>query len=141
MLDDTADPLPNDPFVYRVIVPKDWATAQETGQIPSVPVDQVDGYFHLSPHDQVLTTARLYFRPDMSPAVLEFDVDALAPGLVWEAVEQRGGRLFPHLYADRLPLSAVTAWIELIVTEDGGYRFGQRKAIGVASARGHQNSP
>ena len=119
-----------DPFVYRVIVPSDWRTAKETGHIPSVEVDQLDGYFHLSPHDQILVTAGLYFSPDQAPAVIEFEAEALGTGLVWEAVPERGGRLFPHLYAEALPLSAARALIELSVMPDGNYTWGLRTALG-----------
>lgn len=119
-----------DLFVYRVIVPSDWRNAQETGHIPAVEVDQLDGYFHLSPGDQILATAGLYFSPDQAPAVLEFEAEALGPGLVWEPVAERAGRLFPHLYAETLLLSAARALIELIALPDGSFIFGPRTALG-----------
>ena len=131
MLDNSTDSqLAHDPFVYRIITPDDWDSAQRLGHIPPVEVDRKDGYFHLSPHDQILTTAALYFDADTQPAALEFDAELLGPGLVWESVPERGGRHFPHLYAENLPLSAVTAIIELISLENGGYRFGERTAVG-----------
>ena len=77
MLDESSDSnWGTDPFVYRVITPEDWKAAQASGHIPSVAVDRQDGYFHLSPHGQILTTASLYFRPDEAPGVLEFDAEA-----------------------------------------------------------------
>ena len=100
MLDNSTDSqLAHDPFVYRIITPDDWDSAQRLGHIPPVEVDRKDGYFHLSPHDQILTTAALYFDADTQPAALEFDAQVLGPGLVWESVPERGGRHFPHLYA------------------------------------------
>ena len=122
-----------EPFVYRVIVPTDWRKAKETGEIPAVEVDQVDGYFHLSPHDQILVTASLYFSPEQAPAVIEFEADALGPGLIWEPVPERNGRSFPHLYADSLPLSAATALIVLKAMPDGSYTFGARTALATAT--------
>ena len=128
----------NDPYVYRVITPSDWATTQQVGYVPAVQVDRNDGYFHLSPHDQILKTAKLYFPPELLPAVLEFDATALGADLVWEVVPERGGRSFPHLYADTLPLSAVTAYVELTMGEDGEYRFGSRTAIGMTDRSNHR---
>ncbi len=131
MLDDTLDQIDaTDPFVYRIIVPSDWVDAQGRGHVPSVDVDRNDGYFHLSPHDQIIETARLYFPPDSAPAVLEFDARALGPELVWEPVPERDGRHFPHLYTEQLPLSAATALIELIPLDEGGFRFGVRTSLG-----------
>ncbi|MEE2786048.1 MAG: DUF952 domain-containing protein [Myxococcota bacterium] len=123
----------HDPFVYRIVVPEDWRNAKKTGHIPAVEVDRIDGYFHLSPHDQILVTARMYFSPEQTPAVIEFEADALGPTLMWEPVPQRGGRQFPHLYAEVLPLSAATALIELIALSDGGYQFGSRTALSPAT--------
>ena len=130
MLDEPLDsPVAKDPFVYRVITPDDWAEAQRIGHVPSVEVDRVDGYFHLSPHDQILTTAAMYFPPELRPSVLEFEAHALGPALVWETVDERGGRLFPHLYSATLSLAAATALIELEPIEGGGYRFAHRTAL------------
>lgn len=131
----TASDKQTDPFVYRVIVPSDWRKAKETGQIPAVEVDQRDGYFHLSPRDQILVTAGLYFSPDQAPAVIELEAEALGAGLVWEPVPERAGRMFPHLYAETLPLSAARALIELKVMPDGGYAFGPRTALGNAAVQ------
>jgi|GEM_PF-822706 len=121
--------MATDPFVYRVITPADWQTAQGTGHVPSVEVDRMDGYFHLSPHDQILVTAGLYFDPTTAPAVLEFDAARLGPALVWETVPEREDRCFPHLYAETLPVSAATAIIQLVAQAGGGYRFGERTAL------------
>ena len=121
---------PSDLFVYRVVVPSDWHQAKESGQIPAVEVDRLDGYFHLSPRDQILVTAGLYFSPDQAPAVIEFEAAALGADLVWEPVPERDGRLFPHLYAETLPLSAARALIELKAMPDGTFSFGPRTAVG-----------
>ena len=117
-----------DPFVYRVIIPEDWAIAQQQGHVPAVAIDRKDGYFHLSPHDQILTTAKLYFTAEQSPAVLELEAEQLGASLVWETVAERGGRNFPHYYGDTLPLTAVTAFIELDAQDDGSFQFGRRIA-------------
>ena len=135
LIDGTETGNTAEPYVYRVIVPTDWRKAKETGNVPSVEVDRIDGYFHLSPHDQILVTAGLYFSSDQAPAVIEFEAEALGAALVWESVPERGGRSFPHLYADTLPLSAATALIELTPIPDGGYTFGARTALATVTVQ------
>ncbi|MEE2829941.1 MAG: DUF952 domain-containing protein, partial [Myxococcota bacterium] len=80
---------------------------------------------HLSSAEQVLETAALYFRPRDSPLALEFSEEDLGPSLRWEAVEARGGQHFPHYYG-QLPRAALRASIELIATEGGTFRTGDR---------------
>ena len=130
-----ASDKPSDPFVYRVVVPSDWHQAKESGEVPAVEVDRLDGYFHLSPQDQILVTAGLYFSPEQAPAVIEFEAAALGADLVWEPVPERDGRLFPHLYAKTLPLSAARALIELKAMPDGTFSFGSRTAVGDTAAQ------
>ena len=60
---------------------------------------------------------------------LEVDEEALGDALRWEAVESRGGALFPHLYADGIPRSAIRARIELVSVGEGQYRFGERTTL------------
>ena len=83
--------------VFRLITETDMLEAKQTGLIPLVPVDLNDGYVHLSPQDQVLNTAGLYFAPGSALYVLEFDVLVFGSDLKWEWVSEREDD-FPHLY-------------------------------------------
>lgn len=113
-------------FIYRVISREDWEETVASGGVPRCGNDERDGYVHLSPYETVLETAGLYFTLDEEPLVLEIDEVALGESLRWEAVESRGGALFPHLYADGIPRSAIRARIELVSVGEGQYRFGER---------------
>ena len=119
----------NEQYVYRVITPKDWAIAQSTGEVPLVPIDQKDGYIHLSPRDQVLETVKLYFSPSAQPSVMKISCERLGPGLRWELVESRGGHLFPHLYGGAIPLDAVLATIEIVWSANEDPSFGQENVF------------
>ncbi len=66
------------------------------GPYPGAPADIVDGYVHLSAHDQVAPTLALHFSDVNRVWVLGFDAAELGPELRFEP--SRGGALFPHLY-------------------------------------------
>ena len=123
-----ADPSITDPppFIYRLVTGDDWARALESGSIPLAPIDEADGYIHLSPPEQFLETARLYFQGHPALFAVELEAKALGEALRWEEVPSRGGRLFPHLYAAQLPLSAVVARLALEPLESGGFRISGR---------------
>ena len=115
------------PSAYRVITQAAWRLAEREGHVSPSPLDQRDGFIHLSTSETMLETARLYFAVDDAPLILELSTEALGPALRWEAVAARGGQRFPHLYAPRLPLSALVALIELKV-EGGQLSLGERVA-------------
>jgi uncharacterized protein (DUF952 family) len=121
-------------LIYRVVSGEDWELTLSIGGVPRCGNDERDGYVHLSPFDTVLETAGLYFTPDEEPLVLEVDAGALGEALRWESVASRGGALFPHLYADGIPVTAIMAWIELVSEGEGQYRFGLRTELEQAPA-------
>ena len=77
------------------------------GHLPWAPVDEADGFIHLSALEQVQETANKHFAGQADLVLVEIDPDALPKGsLRWEI--SRGGAQFPHVYAT-MPLSAVRA--------------------------------
>ncbi len=99
--------------VYKILPSAEWAAAQAVGTFTGSPVDDADGYIHLSGADQVAETASRHFagRPDL--VLLAVDVARLGPALRWE--RSRGGQIFPHLYGS-LPVDAVVAQYSLDTT-------------------------
>ena len=97
--------------IYRIVPKVVWDEVVD--EIPMAPIDEKDGYIHLSPHDQVLNTANLYFPPDTKPVVLCFEDVVFGENLKWEGVESRGDVLFPHLYGKMLQRKDVCAVIAL----------------------------
>ena len=110
--------------VFRIIPAAQWPAVQLTGAVPPAPVDQRDGFIHLSDATTVLHSADLYFPPATHPIVLEIDPVVLGETLQWEYVESREA-LFPHLYAPALRVDSVVAIHELL-HEGGRYRWGRR---------------
>ena len=88
--------------VYRIFPRDSWQASKRRNQLEPSPIDQKDGFFHLSCREDVCETADLYYA-GRDLVVVEWPVQILGPGLRFEAVETRGNRLFPHLYGD-LPL-------------------------------------
>lgn len=81
-------------MVFKILRAAEWADFL-AGRL-SVPIDEADGFTHLSGRDQVDETARLHFAGEDGLMVLALDEARLGSDLRWEA--SRGGALFPHLY-------------------------------------------
>lgn len=115
--------------IYKLCTADDWTTCQRTGRLPWAPVDEADGFIHLSSTSQLRGTADKHFRGRAGLVLLEVDPERLPEGaLRWEI--SRGGERFPHLYAD-LPLSAVVRAAAAPLDENGIPRlpFGEPPGI------------
>lgn len=108
--------MPSAP-IYKITPTAAWLTCQRTGLLPRAPIDQQDGFIHLSAAHQAQETAAKHFRNQPDLMLLEVDPDRLPEGaLRWEV--SRGGQPFPHLYAE-LPLSAVLRATPAPLDENG----------------------
>jgi uncharacterized protein (DUF952 family) len=116
-------------IIYRIVPSSDWQLTLENGLVPLGPVDKRDGFVHMSTEQTLIETANLYFKPDDKPVVLEVVVAKLEAELKWEPAASRGGALFPHLYAEGIPLTAIQATVELQHSEENGFSFGQKKEL------------
>jgi uncharacterized protein (DUF952 family) len=107
--------------IYKLCSEADWAACQRDGQLPWAPVDEADGFVHLSSGTQLAGTAAKHFRGRAGLVLLEVDPARLPEGaLRWEV--SRGGELFPHLYAD-LPHAAVVRAAAAPLAPDGTPRL------------------
>ena len=84
-------------FVYRLVPRSTWDEFKSRGRIEASAIDRKDGFFHLSPREDVCETATLYF-PGQDMMAIEWPTSVLGEGLRYEPVPARGDRLFPHLY-------------------------------------------
>ena len=114
--------------VYRILTAADWELCMTLGRIAPGPLDELDGYIHLSARQAVLESANRYFDPHEEIVVVELAVDRLGPDLRWEWVADRGAS-FPHLYADGVPVSAVSATHSLRHDDDRGFSWGERAPL------------
>jgi len=101
---------------FKVLSRADWRATLAEGAYEGSPVDQADGYIHLSAADQLAVTAAKHYAGQSDLVLVEVDLDALGETLIWEP--SRGGALFPHIYG-RLPVAATRGVRALSVTEDG----------------------
>ncbi len=91
--------------LYKILTAEQWARAPVEARVPWAPVDEQDGFVHLSAVSQVRETARRHFAGQSALVLLAIEPARLSPGaLRWEL--SRGGALFPHVYGD-IPLDAV----------------------------------
>ncbi|MCB9595174.1 MAG: DUF952 domain-containing protein [Sandaracinaceae bacterium] len=91
--------------LYKILRAARWADADALGRVPEAPVDEQDGFLHLSDATQVRETARRHFAGQRELVLVTLDPARFAPDtLRWEP--SRGGALFPHVYG-AVPLEAV----------------------------------
>jgi len=108
-------------LVYRLATQGEWAVAQESGYVPLRPVDEKDGYIHLSIREQLLETAQRHFVGVTDLLALEIPLDVIAEKVKFEMAAKRNA-LFPHLY-DRLAAKDVAQVIKLLPDGDS-FKFG-----------------
>jgi uncharacterized protein (DUF952 family) len=108
-------------LLFKIVPAALWRESDAAGRFAGAPVDERDGFIHLSTAAQVRETARLHFARAAGLLLVALSTDALERlDLRWEP--SRGGDLFPHLYGD-LPLSAVV-WVRpLPLGADGQHVF------------------
>ncbi|MGH1348089.1 MAG: DUF952 domain-containing protein [Nannocystales bacterium] len=90
--------------IFKIYTAPQWERRVSLGHLAWAPVDETDGFVHLSALHQVLATANKHFAGQQGLVLVEIDPDALpAQSLRWEV--SRGGDRFPHVYAS-IPLEA-----------------------------------
>lgn len=92
-------------FVYRILTVAEWASASEAGSFGGAALDHSSGFIHLSTAAQVPGTLALFFKetPCVVVKLATSKLDQAA--LKFEPVAARGGELFPHLFAESLPVA------------------------------------
>lgn len=108
------------PLVYKICPRTLWDEAEAAGRFTGSPVDEADGFIHLSTAAQAPETAARHFAGQRGLLLVAVDADALGDALRHEP--SRGGALFPHLYG-ALALSAVRWVRDLPLGEDGRHAF------------------
>ncbi len=85
--------------VYKILLPEQAATYDESGTFGGAPVDHSDGFIHLSAAHQVAATLDKHFAGKGPLVLVGLDHEQMPEGsLKWEV--SRGDALFPHLYAN-----------------------------------------
>lgn len=101
--------------LYKILPRSAWQAA--TDRVPWAPIDEKDGFVHLSAAHQVRETANKHFAGTTGLCLLEVDPGRVEDDAMrWEV--SRGGDEFPHVYGD-IARSAVVGEDELPWTDDG----------------------
>ncbi|KIG18275.1 hypothetical protein DB30_01384 [Enhygromyxa salina] len=110
--------------VYRICAASDWAQTTAEGQLPLSPLDQRDGYVHLSTAAQVPGTLRRFFAGREDLVLLSICRDRLGDGeLRYEQVNlEAGSEAFPHFYG-RIGLNAIFEAAPLTLDETGQHQL------------------
>jgi uncharacterized protein (DUF952 family) len=106
-------------IAYKVLNAAEFA-ALETGHFTGAPIDQADGYIHLSTALQLTETVEKHFAGQKGLTIAAIDLKMLGDAIRWEV--SRHGQLFPHLYGE-LTMAAVLAHGPLERQADGAIRL------------------
>jgi len=95
--------------IFKIYTALQWGGRVPLGHMPWAPVDEADGFVHLSALHQVLGTANKHFADQRDLVLVEIDAHALPKdSLRWEV--SRGGELFPHVHATIPLVAAKQSW-------------------------------
>lgn len=107
-------------LIFKIVPETLWQEAERDGVFKGAPVDLADGYIHFSTAEQARETAAKHFVGQDGLLLAAFDAEIYGADLKWEP--SRGGDLFPHLYAELDPKSAL--WVRpLPLGNDGIHVF------------------
>ena len=106
------------PTIYKICSAAGWREAERHGVYRGSADDSRDGFIHFSTAAQVAETAAKHFAGQSGLCLIAIDADALGDALKWEP--SRGGQLFPHLYGELKPASALRV-SDLPMRADGSH--------------------
>ncbi|MEO7275068.1 MAG: DUF952 domain-containing protein [Vicinamibacterales bacterium] len=104
--------------MYKIVPVAAWMVAEREGALRGSPIDERDGFIHLSAADQVAETASRHFAGQDDLRLVAVETDGL--DVRWEP--SRAGALFPHLYGP-LRLAAVRRVEVLALDARGVHRL------------------
>jgi uncharacterized protein (DUF952 family) len=115
------------PLIYKICPEPLWREAERDERFRGAPIDLQDGYIHFSTAAQVRETAAKHFAGQTDLLLVAVEGERLGDALRYEP--SRGGDLFPHLYAELDPRSAL--WVKpLPLDAEGGHVFPDLDAAG-----------
>lgn len=92
-------------FIYKILLPSEWKSFQETKIFKGSPLDQKDGFIHNSTLEQRTDIQEKFFK-DQEVVILKIDVSKIQPGCLKFEENKPGGNVYPHIYGD-IPFEAV----------------------------------
>jgi uncharacterized protein (DUF952 family) len=92
-------------IIYKILTHGEWSTFQTNGIFTGNPLDEQDGYIHMSYYEQVQKTYQKYFE-NQDVVVVHVNSLLLNPGELRPEQNKPGGDTYPHIYGT-IPISAV----------------------------------
>lgn len=109
----------NPDIAYKILTLTEFSSLQN-GTFSGAPIDQADGYIHLSTAAQLNETLNRHFAGQNDLVIAAVPLAPLGAALRWEA--SRGGQLFPHYYG-RLEMRHISATMPLARDDAGNARL------------------
>lgn len=100
---------------YKILTPAE-AVSLRNGVFTGAPIDQMDGYIHLSTAAQLDETLNRHFAGQKDLIIAAVPLAPLGAALRWEP--SRGGDLFPHYYGT-LEMRHISGFLKLARDENG----------------------
>ena len=93
--------------IYKILTTEEWTEFQNSGTFRGNPLDQQDGYIHMSYNEQVNKTVQKFFAGRESDILLvHVDTVLLFDNELRPEQNKPGGDTYPHIYGT-IPINAV----------------------------------
>ena len=110
-------------YIYKILPYDVGEKAAKSTNLPTLPIDEKDGFVHFSTLPQLVTTLNKHFSGHTRLVLVEVRVAALSPELrarlKWEKNHPEGDA-YPHLYA-QLPVAYVKKIYHIKLTPEGEF--------------------
>ncbi|MES2734590.1 MAG: DUF952 domain-containing protein [Bacteroidota bacterium] len=84
--------------LFHIVRKQDWLSGEDKPYYKPESLEK-EGFIHLSTREQVIETARVYYKGAMDLLLLEVEISHADPVLKWESVP-RSETAFPHYYGE-----------------------------------------
>ena len=93
--------------IYKILTIEEWTEFQNSGIFRGNPLDQQDGYIHMSYYEQVNKTVQKFFAGRESDIIfVHIDTTLLNNNELRPERNKAGGDIYPHIYGT-IPINAV----------------------------------
>jgi uncharacterized protein (DUF952 family) len=93
--------------IYKILTNEEWAEFQNSGVFRGNPLDQQDGYIHMSYYEQVDKTVQKFFSGRESDIrLVHVNTTLLFDNELRPERNKPGGDIYPHIYGT-IPIIAV----------------------------------
>ena len=93
--------------IYKILSIEEWAEFQNSGIFRGNPLDQQDGYIHMSYYEQVnKTVQKFFFGRESEIRLVHVDTTLLFENELRPERNKPGGDMYPHIYGT-IPIKAV----------------------------------